>query len=300
MVFTSWAHTSVTVFAGMVATLATGVAITVGLQIMIRSHNTRKTMSRFKRRKRNAMAVFKDTEKYLACTLSPQLAVLRKIVFEGVASDTPSIAASSNKTVLQLRELEEMLLRSLERLGAVRPDAVAEEALSAECCELTGITDGAGARSTTALESCKMREDTSHMIDGSESNSESGAFEAAESNHLNNLSQQASLIDDMNLSSADSLTKTRMSSSTAETLCGVSTVDTSIVSHLLPNVGPSFLNAYPAVFFFDTDQLPAKDMDHLRDSVKQLRLLKRSLVKRHHAIACEVDGLFERLLMECK
>ncbi|KAJ3408099.1 hypothetical protein HDU80_006938 [Chytriomyces hyalinus] len=296
MVFTSWAHTSVTVFAGVVATLATGVAITVGLQIMIRSHNTRKTMSRFKRRKKNAMAVFKDTEKYLTCTLSPQLAVLRKIVFEGVASETSSTAASSNKTVLQLRELEEMLLRSLERLDAVRPDAIAEETLSPECSGLSGITDGAGTRSTTALESCKMREDICHMMDGSESNGESGAFEGAESNHSNDLSQRASLIDDINLSSPDSLTKTRMPS-TAETPCGVSTVDTSIVSHLLPNVAPSFLNAYPAVFFFDTDQLPAKDMDYLKDSVMQLQVLKRSLAKRHHAIAAEVDGLFEQLLV---
>ncbi|KAJ3260722.1 hypothetical protein HDU77_001242 [Chytriomyces hyalinus] len=296
MVFTSWAHTSVTVFAGVVATFATGVAITVGLQIMIRSHNTRKTMSRFKRRKRNAMAVFKDTEKYLTCTLSPQLAVLRTIVFEGVASETSSTAASNNKTVLQLRELEEMLLRSLERLDAVRPDGIAEETLSPECSRLTEITDGAGTRSTTALESCKMRQDISHMIDGSESNSESGALEGAKSNHLNDLSQRASLIDDINLSSPDSLTKPRMPS-TAETLCGASTVDTSIVSHLLPNVAPSFLNAYPAILFFDTDQLPAKDMDYLKDSVMQLQVLKRSLVKRHHAIAAEVDGLFEQLLV---
>ncbi|KAJ3228195.1 hypothetical protein HDU81_006267 [Chytriomyces hyalinus] len=302
MVFTSWAHTSVTVFAGVVATLATGVAITVGLQIMIRSHNTRKTMSRFKRRQRNAMALLKETENYLTCTLTPQMAVLEKIASDGAASKLSSVAASRNKTVLQLRELEEMLLRSLERLDAVRPDALADETQSTECSDLNEISDGASARPACALELCKMREDTRHMMDGLDSDSESGTLEATESIHLNDLSQQVFPVYYTNTSSVtseDSLATTPLSA-TAETVCGTSAVDTSIVSHLLPNAAPTFLDAYSAAFFFDTDQLPAKDMEYLKDSVKQLRVLKRGLVERHKAIAAELDELFERLVAVCK
>ncbi|KAJ3241912.1 hypothetical protein HDU78_001665 [Chytriomyces hyalinus] len=302
MVFTSWAHTSVTVFAGVVATLATGVAITVGLQMMIRSHNTRKTMSRFKRRKRNAMAAIREAERNLAHTLSPQMALLKGAVLDSVsAAGTPeSTPANRNKVVMRLKEMDEMLIRSLERLDAVRPASLAEEILSLEFNDLNIASDIAESNPVGMSETCIVSVE-GQASDDSDSGNDSDANTVAESTGYNETNHTTSIISDVkparasSVSSHETLLETRLPVEPSPKSDTATPIDTSVVSHLLPAATSSFLNAYPSYLFFNTDQLPSKDMDYIKDSVIQLRLRKRSLVKRLQTIASEVDALFEQV-----
>ncbi|KAJ3407259.1 hypothetical protein HDU80_009290 [Chytriomyces hyalinus] len=302
MVFTSWAHTSVTVFAGVVATLATGVAITVGLQMMIRSHNTRKTMSRFKRRKRNAMAAIREAERNLAHTLSPQMALLKGAVLDSVsAAGTPeSTPANRNKVVMRLKEMDEMLIRSLERLDAVRPASLAEEILSLEFNDLNIASDIAESNPVGMSETCIVSVE-GQVSDDSDSGNDSDANTVAESTGYNETNHTTSIISDVkparasSVSSHETLLETRLPVEPSPKSDTATPIDTSVVSHLLPAATSSFLNAYPSYLFFNTDQVPSKDMDYIKDSVIQLRLRKRSLVKRLQTIASEVDALFEQV-----
>ncbi|KAJ3231465.1 hypothetical protein HDU81_003735 [Chytriomyces hyalinus] len=310
MVFTSWAHTSVTVFAGVVATLATGVAITVGLQMMIRSHNTRKTMSRFKRRKRNAMAAVREAEKNLAHSLSPQMVLLKGAVLDSIsAAGTPeSTPASRNKVVMRLKEMDEMLIRSLERLDAVRPASLAEEILSLEFNDLNIASDIAESAPLVVSETCIVSVEA-QVSDYSDSGNDSDANTVAEStgyNETNHITTTTTISSDIkpartsSVSSHNTLLETRVPVEPSPKSSTATPIDTSVVSHLLPAATSSFLNAYPSYLFFNTDQLPSKDMDYIKDSVIQLRLRKRSLVKRLQTIASEVDALFEQVAVSCR
>ncbi|ORY39493.1 hypothetical protein BCR33DRAFT_719970 [Rhizoclosmatium globosum] len=328
--------TAMAVFAGVCTTIAAGVALTYGMKLMVRNHNTRRTMARFRRHRAGIAAAVKKAEDEVAKVLGPRLLELVKEV-EGLKGKGGKEQAM---LVKRIREVDELLLRCLERLDDVRP------ADMAAICGVSVVERSASGRVVDAREevvspspapsSISAGSDDAETVVGEavaaggekeagrapstqlhvqrrsasiSSSASSSATTAADSSASPDLSVVS--MPDQDLSTKDLLSKDAKASDPVKDQPSKPSTFASIAA-LLPPLTSSlaaataslaaatssmFSSVYPSSLFTSTDELDKEHVQYIQGAVAQWRLRKRALVKKVQKMAGTVDQLFESLVV---
>ncbi|KAI8620177.1 hypothetical protein BC830DRAFT_1100597 [Chytriomyces sp. MP71] len=334
MVLTNWTSSVIGVATIAIASLASCGALSYGIQLLIRGHNTSKSMGRFKRRRRAVAAAIRELEDELRIRLDPRLASVGVAVAELLASSTssstlgsgsgfnaphattvstiapPASPASAKSLLRQVRELDELLIRALERLDAVKPADAADGVLApdalvvpetsipdADASSISASTIVSDAESSDSEASDATRHSASFLVTDTASASTLTSSKRSASVASNESS--ATLVDvhpPVSMAVELPLSHVTQKSAALATTAAPSTTS-SLVSYFLPaaTATSSFMDAYPTTLFFNTDELPKQAVEHIQTSILQLRLRKRAVVKRVQKLAAGVDLLFDKL-----
>ncbi|KAJ3117986.1 hypothetical protein HK100_000708 [Physocladia obscura] len=301
---------ALTLVAGVCTTLAAGAAIAFGLRVMIRRHNSLRSMSAFRGRRRRIASALKAIEKSSAL-LGPQLQALAVAISEAADKSTngnkldpnkplesnkllqhqPKLTSTSSKKLKQksakttavtttsekkdggndkakdklickLREIDELLIRALESLDAIRP---------ADMAAGLNILEHLPAPSLSS----SPKSLTADLV-------------ADESDDATLVSNDTAAI------SANSNDRDGSPEKEFPTIGVFPTLKTSSSSSSV--VSLAFTYFFVPTFFFDTDQLDKKDVAVIQASVLEWRIRKRKLVRKIQGMAADVDALFEKIL----
>ncbi|KAJ3417124.1 Intersectin 1 (SH3 domain protein) [Chytridiales sp. JEL 0842] len=91
----SWINLSVTIIAGIATTLATGAIVSIGLQYLIKDHNHRKTVARFKRKRKGIVTALNTVEQECDVVLGNSLLEVKSLMYKPI----DDVAVDSSNTM---------------------------------------------------------------------------------------------------------------------------------------------------------------------------------------------------------
>ncbi|KAJ3074990.1 hypothetical protein HDU98_009551 [Podochytrium sp. JEL0797] len=294
MLQSSHFNSALAIVTGVCTTLAAGVCITYGLKLMIRSHNTQRTLGRFRRRRKQVTSAVRAAEEDVAKALQPRL--------DELVNDAKKLDPTDSKArallMRRAQQLDEDLIRLLERLDA--------SDIATQCGVSVALSPSqASAATSSDLQphhepAPSVPSETAHTLIASPPASSSGNDSVSPSS--------AALSDDDTIVAPPSPTATTQppqfplsEKSHKDQQRPTSTF--AFIGKLLPPIltssttASSIFSAYPPSLFFPTDELTSDNVEIIQNAVNQCRHRKRSLIKKIQKIATSVDVLFETLVV---
>ncbi|KAJ3208883.1 hypothetical protein HDU82_001791 [Entophlyctis luteolus] len=285
-------------------------------------------MARFRRRRKKIVAAIRAAEKEVAHNLAPRLALLARDikalhVHDGVYdsleapanphSTTSAAAAHTakkrNVASLQkrLREMDELLIRALENLDAIRPADMAVDIThlrvdnrpsSEPADKPTEVPFGQFIGSNTAASyqpPQNIRSSPVPSLSKTASNGSESPDEACSTSDHQDLLTNAPFVPDAHLSQPFKQQQQQQQSPVQQNTNDESSSETKHQQNT--SFSQSFFSLFPPSLFFSTDELSPENSQQILDAVAQWRGRKRGIVRQIQDMANVVDKLFEGLVV---